>query len=70
MDGWNTSFLLGWTIFRGEVMLVSGRVSGWPHWPPLAMPIEPQPATRARTSERLTTGYWWDDEPLSLVLDF
>ena len=26
MDGWNTSFLLGWLIFRGEP-LVSGRVS-------------------------------------------
>ncbi len=26
MDGWNTSFLLGWSIFRCE-MLVSGRVS-------------------------------------------
>ena len=26
MDGWNTSFLLGWPIFRGE-MLVSGRVT-------------------------------------------
>ena len=25
MDGWNTSFLLGWPIFRGE-LLVSGRV--------------------------------------------
>ena len=24
MDGWNTSFLLGWTIFRG--LLVSGSV--------------------------------------------
>ena len=27
MDGWNTSFLLGWHIFRGE-LLVSGRVVG------------------------------------------
>ena len=26
MDGWNTSFLLGWPIFRGE-LLVSGRVN-------------------------------------------
>ena len=25
MDGWNTSFFLGWPIFRGE-LLVSGRV--------------------------------------------
>ena len=25
MDGWNTTFLLGWPIFRGE-LLVSGRV--------------------------------------------
>ena len=25
MDGWNTSFLLGWPIFRGE-LLVSGRL--------------------------------------------
>ena len=25
MDGWNTSFLLGWPIFRGE-LLVLGRV--------------------------------------------
>ena len=25
MDGWNTCFLLGWPIFRGE-LLVSGRV--------------------------------------------
>ena len=24
MDGWNTSFLLGWPIFRGD-MLVSGK---------------------------------------------
>ena len=28
MDGWNTSFLLGWPIFRGK-LLVSGRVKGW-----------------------------------------
>ena len=27
MDGWNTSFLLGWPIFRGE-LLVLGRVKG------------------------------------------
>ena len=27
MDGWNTSFLLGWPIFRGE-LLVSGSVHG------------------------------------------
>ena len=27
MDGWNTSFLLGWPTFRGE-LLVSGRVIG------------------------------------------
>ena len=26
MDGWNTTFLLGWPIFRGE-LLVSGSVS-------------------------------------------
>ena len=26
MDAWNTSFLLGWPIFRGE-LLVSGGVS-------------------------------------------
>ena len=26
MDGWNTSFLLGWPIFRGE-LLVSGSVN-------------------------------------------
>ena len=25
-DGWNTSFLLGWLVFRGE-LLVSGRVA-------------------------------------------
>ena len=25
MDGWNTNFLLGWPIFRGE-LLVSGSV--------------------------------------------
>ena len=25
MDGWNTSFLLGWPLFRGE-LLVSGSV--------------------------------------------
>ena len=28
MDGWNTSFLLGGPIFRGE-LLVSGSVSPW-----------------------------------------
>ena len=27
MDGWNTSFLLGWPIFRGYVTVVSGGVS-------------------------------------------
>ena len=26
MDGWNTSFVLGWPIFTGE-LLVSGRVN-------------------------------------------
>ena len=26
VDGWNTSFLLGWPIFRGE-LLVSGSVT-------------------------------------------
>ena len=26
MDGWNTGFLLGWPIFRCEVLLVSGSV--------------------------------------------
>ena len=29
MDGWNTSFLLGWHIFRGE-LLVSERVYNLP----------------------------------------
>ena len=28
MDGWNTSFLLGWPIFRGE-LLVSGSVQSF-----------------------------------------
>ena len=26
MDGWNSSFLLGWPIFRGKLLLVLGRV--------------------------------------------
>ena len=34
MDGWNTSFLSGWPIFRGE-LLVAGRVSGSSLWCPL-----------------------------------
>ncbi len=34
MDGWNTSFLLGWPIFRGE-LLISGSVLS------LSLPVIP-----------------------------
>ena len=31
MDGWNTSFLLGWLIFRGRLLVLG--ISQY-HWPP------------------------------------
>ena len=27
MDGWNTSFLLGWSIFRGELLVLRGGIN-------------------------------------------
>ena len=37
MEGWNISFLLGWPIFRGE-LLVSGRVPSSKHHEGLEIP--------------------------------
>ena len=28
MDGWNTSFVLGWPIFRGELLVLGSVVVG------------------------------------------
>ena len=29
MDGWNTAFLLGWPIFRGELLVSGSVIAGW-----------------------------------------
>ena len=58
MDGWNTSFLLGWPIFRGFLLLVLRRVKQ-PIWH--GSISSPQPMTHRGENGGKTP---WDGGPL------
>ena len=57
MDGWKTSFLLGWPIFRGE-LLVSGRVGDDKQ----ALGFEIPKARQPQTKKPRALGRHWPKE--------